>query len=106
MIPKKNILVFLTDDHAQWAMGAYGSQELHTPNLDFLAQTGVQMMEAFTPTPVCSPSRACFLTGRLSSQHGIHDYLSTTDPKIHNYPWLRDETTLAQLLSEAGYQTG
>ncbi len=106
MSRKRNILVFLTDDHAQWAMGAYGNQELHTPNMDYLAHTGVQMMNAFTPTPVCSPARACFFTGRLASQHGIHDYLSSTDPVIHHHPWLKDETTLAQLLSEAGYQTG
>ncbi|KAA3659158.1 MAG: DUF4976 domain-containing protein [Chloroflexi bacterium] len=105
-VQKDNVLVLMSDDHAQWAMGAYGNQELHTPNLDYLAQTGVQMMNAFTPTPVCSPSRACFFTGRLASQHGIHDYLSSTDPAIHHYPWLKDETTLAQLLSDSGYQTG
>lgn len=106
MNTRKNILLLFTDDHAQWAMGAYGSRELHTPNMDYLAQTGVQMMNAFTPIPVCSPARACFFTGRLPSQHGIHDYLSSTDPVIHHHPWLKDEITLAQLLSEAGYQTG
>jgi len=106
MTTHKNILVFLTDDHAQWAMGAYGNSELHTPNLDYLAQSGVQMMNAFTPTPVCSPARASFFTGRLASQHGIHDYLSSTDPTIHRRNWLADEVILPQLLVEAGYQTG
>jgi arylsulfatase A-like enzyme len=56
-------------------------------------------------TPVCSPARACLLTGRLASQHGIHDYLSSTIPEIHRRPWLKDEVTLAQLLAAAGYQT-
>lgn len=102
----KNVLIFLTDDHAQWAMGAYGNREIQTPSMDYLAQTGAQMMNAFTTTPVCSPARACLFTGRLASQHGIHDYLSSTDPTIHHTDWLADEITLPQILSEAGYQTG
>lgn len=101
-----NILLFLTDDHAHWAMGCAGNREIRTPTLDHLAQTGVQFHNAFTPTPVCSPARACLLTGRLASQHGIHDYLASTDPEINANQWLANETTLAQLFKKAGYQTG
>jgi arylsulfatase A-like enzyme len=102
---QKNIILVMNDDLAQWALGCYGNQEIHTPTLDYLAKTGIQMNNAFTPTPVCSPARACCLTGRLASQHGIHDYLSSADPAIHRRQWLQDEVTLAQLLSDAGYQT-
>ena len=102
---KKNVILVVNDDLAQWALGCYGNAEIHTPTLDYLAASGVQMDNAFTPTPVCSPARACLHTGRLASQHGIHDYLSSTIPAIHRRPWLKDEATLAQLLSEAGYQT-
>ncbi len=102
---QKNIILVVNDDLAQWALRAYGGSVVHAPTLDYLASTGVQMDNAFTPTPVCSPARACLLTGRLASQHGIHDYLSSTIPAIHRRPWLRDEVTLAQLLSQAGYQT-
>ena len=105
MTEKQNIIVILNDDHGQWAMGAYGNQELRTPNLDYLSATGVQMNNAFTPIPVCSPARACLLTGRLASQHGIHDYLASNDEEIDGREWLKDETTLAQLLSAAGYET-
>jgi arylsulfatase A-like enzyme len=105
MTAKQNIILILNDDHGQWAVGSYGHRELHTPNLDHLAATGVQMNNAFTPIPVCSPARACLLTGRLASQHGIHDYLASTDEEIGRRAWLKDETTLAQLLSAAGYQT-
>jgi choline-sulfatase len=100
----KNIIVLMTDDHAQWALGAYGNQELHTPNLDHLARTGVQMNNAFTPTPVCSPARACFLTGRLASQHGMHDYLNSGDVVDANN-WLEGEVLLPEILSKNGYQT-
>ncbi|MDE2750769.1 MAG: sulfatase-like hydrolase/transferase [Chloroflexota bacterium] len=102
---RKNIILVVNDDLAQWALGSYGNAEIHAPTLDYLAATGVQMDNAFTPTPVCSPARASLLTGRLPSQHGIHDYLSSTMPEIHRRPWLKDEVTLAQLLSQAGYQT-
>ena len=63
------------------------------------------MAQAFTPTPVCSPARASFFTGRLASQHGIHDYLAEGEPDVGARDWMRDETTLAQLLSDAGYHT-
>ncbi|MDE2858837.1 MAG: sulfatase-like hydrolase/transferase [Chloroflexota bacterium] len=102
---KKHVILVVNDDLAQWTLGSYGNDEIRTPTLDYLAATGVLMENAFTPTPVCSPARACLLTGRLASQHGIHDYLSSTIPEIHRRPWLKDELTLAQLLSEAGYQT-
>lgn len=98
-----NILLFLTDDHGRWASGAYGNQELSTPNLDRLAASGVVMENAFTPTPVCSPARASLLTGLTPSQHGVHDYIAM---KFDRRPWLVGERTLPQLLQEAGYRTG
>lgn len=106
MAKSPNIILFLTDDHGQWASGSYGNSELRTPALDYLARTGVQMDNAFTPTPVCSPARACLLTGRLASQHGLHDYLASADEEIGQRNWLQGEVTLAQILSRAGYRTG
>jgi len=102
---KPNIILFITDDHGQWANSAYGNKDVHTPSLDFLANKGAVMENAFTPTPVCSPSRACLLTGRISSQHGIHDYLSSGMPEVDNYPWLVDEVLLPEILHKQGYST-
>ncbi len=103
---RPNILVIMTDDHGQWAAGCYGNSEIHSPTLDYLSQTGVRMANAFTPTPICSPARASFFTGRLPSQHGIHDYLEEREEFVRKHIWMADEITLAQFLSEAGYQTG
>jgi len=100
-----NVIVFLTDDHAQWAVGSYGNSEIRTPTLDYLSKSGVQFENGFTPTPVCSPARASFWTGRLPSQHGVHDYLAESDPEVAAVPWLRGETTLAARFKEAGYVT-
>lgn len=101
----KNILVIFNDDHGQWALPAYGNSELRTPTLDYLASNGVVMENAFTPIPVCSPARACFLTGLLPSQHGLHDYIASGDT-FGTRRWLDDEKTLPQLLNEAGYHVG
>lgn len=126
-----NILVIMTDDHAQWASpggdvradsaarrgattGCYGNRELHTPALDHLAAGGLRMDNAFTPTPVCSPARASFFTGLLPSQHGIHDWL-WYDVNVHSdaqraalagQPSLAGQVTLAQRLAQAGYRCG
>ncbi|MFK7802558.1 MAG: sulfatase-like hydrolase/transferase, partial [Anaerolineae bacterium] len=101
-----NILLFLTDDHAQWALGCYRNSEIRTPALDYLAKSGVRFVNAFTPTPVCSPARACLHTGRLASQHGVHDYLASGDPSINARDWLAGQKTLAQILHDHGYETG
>jgi arylsulfatase A-like enzyme len=73
--------------------------------MDALAANGVRMVNAFTPSPVCSPARACFFTGRYPSQHGIHDWLKERDPVIGARDWMAEETNLAAQLSGAGYDT-
>ena len=102
--PNRNIIIILNEDHGQWALSSYGNRDVNTPTLDYLARTGVQMENAFTPIPVCSPSRACLLTGRYPSQHGMHDYLANQDDEVENNPWLENEIFLSQLLANAGYQ--
>jgi arylsulfatase A-like enzyme len=97
---RPNILVFLTDDHAQWAQQAYGNSELQTPNMSKLAAAGTRMTNAFCTTPVCSPARASFFTGRMPSQHGIHDWLSSPTP-----PGLAGQTLISELLKGVGYHT-
>src|SRR5688572_3519288 len=57
-----NFLVIMTDDQAAWALGCYGNRECRTPNMDRLARDGARFRNAFTVTPVCSPSRASFFT--------------------------------------------
>src|SRR6187200_1391811 len=61
--PKVNLVSIVTDDQAVWSIGAYGNRESITPNMDRLAREGVKFNNALVTTPVCSPSRAAFLTG-------------------------------------------
>ncbi|MBW3624408.1 MAG: sulfatase-like hydrolase/transferase [Armatimonadetes bacterium] len=87
---RPNILLFLTDDHGSWALGSYGNREVRTPALDRLAEEGARFANAFTPSPVCSPARACLLTGRTPSQDGIHDWIQENVPKYGDPDWLAD----------------
>src|SRR5690606_31138664 len=100
-----NILVFLTDDHGQWASGSYGLRDVHTPSMGYLAATGARMTRAFTPSPVCSPARSCFSTGESASQHGIHDWIHEPEEVGRHHPGPRGQTNLGEPLQEAGYQT-
>jgi arylsulfatase A-like enzyme len=70
-----NIIFILSDDQGPWAAGCYGNSEIRTPNLDRIANTGMRFDRFFCASPVCSPSRASFLTGQIPSQHGVHDWI-------------------------------
>lgn len=104
-MPQPNILLFLTDDHAPWSLAAYGNTRFGTPNFSRLAAAGTTFLNAFTPSPVCSPARACLMTGRTPSQVGVHDWLEEFDPEIGSRDWLAEEKPLPQLLRETGYHT-
>ncbi|MEA1996732.1 MAG: sulfatase-like hydrolase/transferase [Gemmatimonadota bacterium] len=98
---RPNILFINTDDQAQWALGAYGNPEIHTPNMDRLAAEGMKFTRSFT-CPVCSPSRAMVMTGCYNHQVGIEDWIDTAEPV--GLP--ADVPTIAEELQRAGYRTG
>jgi uncharacterized sulfatase len=102
---RPNVLLIYTDDHAQWAVGAYGNREVHTPHIDRLAAAGMRFTQGFTK-PVCSPSRAMLLTGQYSHRLAIPDYIPYGNP-VHAGNGLPAGTpTIASLLKKAGYATG
>jgi len=101
---RPNIVVVMADDHAQWALGAYGLRQIETPNIDWLAEHGVLFANAMTPAPVCSSARASFYTGKMPSQHGVHDFLGESEE--FDAGWLQGETLLSERLQQAGYRTG
>jgi len=102
-----NVVKFMTDDHGAWALGAYGCTEMRTPNLDALAAAGARFDRAYACTPVCSPSRLTYMTGRLPSTHGVQDWLMPPDSfGAGSRHWLRGHTTYAEVLASAGYTLG
>lgn len=107
--PKKpvNVVFIMTDDHGAWALNCYGCKDLHTPNVDRLAAGGVKFSRAFACTPVCSASRATYLTGRLPSHHGIQDFLQNPDsfgPTSRQF--LENQPTISATLAQHGYIAG
>src|SRR5262249_14381482 len=73
-----NLVFILTDNQGAWTLGCYGNSDIRTPNIDRLASEGLRFTRALSSNPVCSPTRATFLTGLIPSQHGVHSFL---DPK-------------------------
>ena len=63
-----NFLFILTDDLGYGDLQCYGHPHIRTPYLDLLAKEGLRLTHCYSPSPLCSPARAGFLTGRIS--HG------------------------------------
>jgi arylsulfatase A-like enzyme len=72
---RPNILFILADDMGAWALGCAGNPEVKTPNLDRLSAQGLRLSNAYCVSPVCSPARASIITGKIPSQHGVHDWI-------------------------------
>jgi arylsulfatase A-like enzyme len=73
---RPNILYIMSDDHTSQAVGAYGSRLAAlnpTPTIDRLAREGVMFENAFCTNSICSPSRACVLTGQYNHVNGVYD---------------------------------
>ena len=103
---RPNILFILTDDQGVWAAGCYGNPEIRTPNIDRIAAVGVRFDNFFVATPVCSPSRATFLTGRISSQHGVHDWIREGNVGEDAASYLEGEVAYTDVLAEQGWLCG
>jgi arylsulfatase A-like enzyme len=102
-----NVVFILTDNQGAWTLGAYGNKDIRTPNIDRLAAEGIRFDRALSSNPVCSPTRATFLTGLIPSQHGVHSFL---DPKYmmgpEAYNTLEEFTSVGEILRDAGYTCG
>ena len=66
-----NVLFILFDKCRRDAFGAYGVRKVHTPNIDWLAETGTRFANCYTPQALCSPARASILTGAFPHAHGV-----------------------------------
>jgi uncharacterized sulfatase len=102
-----NIISICTDDQARWAVGAYGNKDVRTPNMDRLAREGALFTNAFVNTPVCSPSRASFLTGQRSVMRlGITDFIAAGENRSGEVGLPDSPITWPQALQQRGYYTG
>lgn len=96
---RPNVLYIMSDDHAAHAISAYGSRLAEiapTPNIDRLAKEGALFTNAFCTNSICSPSRACVLTGQYDHVNGAFDLAGEVRP---------GKQMLAIEMKKAGYQT-
>ena len=96
-----NVLLIYVDDLGFGDLGSYGHPVIKTPNIDALARDGMRFTANYSPSALCSPSRAGLLTGRTPYRTGIKSWIPE-DSGVY----LRDEeVTLAEVLKAAGYAT-
>lgn len=115
-MPKKpNILFILLDDMGWKDLGCTGSTFYETPNIDRLAREGMIFPNAYASCPVCSPSRASYLTGKYPAKVGVTDWIDMKGDchplkaRLIDAPYLKHlpkgEKTLASCLNKEGYAT-
>jgi len=111
---KPNVVFILVDDLGWKDLGCYGSEFYDTPELDKLAEHSVRFTNAYSASPVCSPTRAAIMTGKHPARINITDWIPgsavhaknrklRTPEDIHNLPL--EETTLAETFKQEGYLT-
>jgi uncharacterized sulfatase len=104
-----NVVIIFTDDMGYGDLGGYGSPNIRTPVLDRMAMEGQKWTNFYAQSPVCSPSRAALLTGRLPVRTGMYGTPIARAPKALAYFAAKglpqDEVTLAELLRGRGYAT-
>ncbi len=93
---RPNVLVLFADQWRAHATGFDGNAQVETPHLDALADESVQFKHAIAGVPVCTPSRACFLTGQTALTHGLF---------VNDVPLNTRGTSAAEAFQSAGYQT-
>lgn len=115
-LSKPNILFILIDDMGWMDLGCQGNKNLHTPNIDALAKSGIRFTDAYAPAPVCSPTRAAIMTGQSPARLQITNHLPHQDrftPKsskllparMLNHLPLKYVTLAEKLKKDAGYAT-
>jgi arylsulfatase B len=98
---KPNIVHIVADDLGWKDVGFNGCTDIKTPHLDALAASGATFTQ-FYVQPMCTPTRACLMTGRYPFRYGLQ---TAVIPSVSNYGLDTNEWLLPQCLKEAGYET-
>ena len=103
--PHPNVVFILMDDLGYGDLGSYGGTDARTPNIDRLAREGVRLTDAYANGPVCTPTRAAFISGRYQQRVGL-EWVLTVSPADREIGLPVTGTSLPALLKENGYATG
>ncbi|WKN31871.1 sulfatase [Porifericola rhodea] len=97
-----NVVLIYTDDQGSIDMNCYGATDLTTPHMDALAASGIRFTQFYAAAPVCSPSRAGLLTGKVPQRAGLPGNASSQEGHA-GMP--TEQITMAEMLKKAGYAT-
>ena len=109
---KPNVVLILVDDMGWTDLGSFGSDLYQSPNIDKLANEGIQFTNSYSACTVCSPTRASIVTGKYPARLKVTDWI-----KGHKFPWAKlsipdwtmylddEEYTIAEAFKDAGYKT-
>ena len=101
-----NIVIITADDLGYGDLGSYGHPNIRTPHLDRLASEGQRWTSFYAQAPVCSPSRAALLTGRVHLRSGMFGHRFPVFFPTSRAGLPAAEITLAEALRDLGYATG
>jgi arylsulfatase A-like enzyme len=114
-----NIIFVLLDDMGYADLGCTGAKDIRTPHIDRLASEGLRFTDFYSNAPVCTPTRAAFITGRWQQRIGFEWAMGYTAEQYRrvNGQWIEEpdklalglpssEVTIAEMLKQAGYATG
>ncbi|MDR1682625.1 MAG: sulfatase-like hydrolase/transferase, partial [Candidatus Symbiothrix sp.] len=97
-----NVIIIYMDDMGYADVGCYGQEKWKTPCIDQLAKEGIRFTDAYSASPISSPSRAALLTGRYPARMGVNDVFYP-----QSYTGIpQEEYLISELLQSAGYYTG
>ena len=101
---KPNILLIVSDDQGLHDVSYYGTKDIKTPNIDFIAKTGIRLDNFYANSPVCSPTRASIMTGLYPDRAGVPGVVRTNP--LNSWGHLRtDVNILPAELKELGYNS-
>ncbi|RKX34921.1 MAG: N-acetylgalactosamine 6-sulfate sulfatase [Verrucomicrobia bacterium] len=103
--PAPNFIVIMADDLGYADVGFNGGKQIPTPNIDSIANNGVQFSSAYTSYSVCGPSRAGFITGRYQQRFGF-ERNPQYRPDDTNMGLPLSESTIADVLKKVRYTSG
>ncbi|HKO96167.1 MAG TPA: sulfatase-like hydrolase/transferase [Pyrinomonadaceae bacterium] len=108
--PRPNILFILADDLGYGDLSCYGRPDYQTPNLDRLAAEGIRFTNAYSASPLCTPTRCAFITGRYPArtkvglEEPLHERRALGD-RVLTLGLPPEHPTIASLLKSSGYET-
>ncbi len=99
---RPNVILILTDDQGSMDLNCYGAKDLQTPNLDQLAKNGIKFTQFYAGSSICSPSRACIMTGKTPQGAQL---VTNAGSMYGDLGMPGEQKVIAEVFKDAGYAT-